>query len=140
MKTTIKAFCVVVFTIVLGCASSGGRSSLEADIAAENMTTESADPTPPSVDLLQTNPEATFKEEAYYPEIAEKAGIGGDVVLRAWVTKSGDARRVRIHRMDSEAFKESALKAGLKYRFKLMYAEGKAVDSWVEFTIHYKAR
>lgn len=131
MKTYIRFAAFAFVFLLYGCAT-------DAELVHENNSADSADLNPPGEDLLQTAPVIRHQEEAYFPEMAQKTNAEGNVVLRAWITKTGAVRKVHIHRSENELFNKSALTAGLKYTFEPMIKDGKAVDSWVEFTIQYR--
>ena len=131
MKTYTSIMFFLFLFLFVGCSSTS-------EIVSENIKAESADLTPPNVDLIQTTPVILYKEEAYYPEMAQKSGIDGNVVLRAWITKTGVVRKIQIHRAETDLFDKSALAAGLKYKFEPIVKDGIAIDSWVEFTIQYR--
>lgn len=133
MKKSIGACSILFLTLFL----TGGCSST-VETYAENRAAESADVIPPADSLLQLQPEILFREEPYYPEMAQKSGTEGAVVLRGWITKTGVVRKLFIHKSEAEMFNQSALTAGLKYRFGPMVIDGIAKDSWVEFTIQYR--
>ncbi len=124
----------VLFLMVLlmdGCSST-------VEMYAENTAAESADATSPADSLLQRQPEILYREEPYFPEMAQKSGTEGAVVLRAWITKTGVVRKLFIHQSETDMFNQSALTAGMKYKFTPLVIDGIARDSWVEFAIEYR--
>jgi TonB family protein len=131
MKAYIN-FIIIMF-LFFGCASTQ-------QTVFEDINADSADLIPPSLDLLQSNPIITYREEEYYPEMAQQSGTEGDVILRAWITKTGFVRKVQIYSAENELFHNSALTAGLKYKFEPMIMDGNAIDSWVEFIIQYRLK
>ena len=148
----IIALILVLSTVVIcGCSSSNPQGSENNQSSGENYRLDvqsgkievvgkdsTADPVAPDLTVKQTNPVSTFTVEPDYPDIAIRAGIKGNAVVRGWVTKSGALRKVQVLKMSADIFMESTLRAAIQYKFKPLTVEGKLVDSWVEFPIEFK--
>lgn len=126
-------------------------------------------PFPPQFVNVQSEPTVTRSVVPVYPELAHKADIMGEVRVKVWVGKDGKPREAHVlefnikvgdaeSRLDNgngkdgivvsrgfrvpiSVFKQPALNAALKYRFRPAVAGGKPVGVWavVPFTFYGKA-
>jgi TonB family protein len=129
---------IIISLTIYGCSTSPYKLDHERwtiEIVAPDST---ADPTAPTLSLIQKDPNPLTIVKAETPDIARRAGLKGEVYVRAWVTKSGTVRKVQALKVSGEVFLDSALEAAIQYKFKPMYSDGKPIDSWVEFPVDFK--
>ncbi len=74
-----------------------------------------------------------------YPEDLQRAGIGGTVVLLTWVTPDGVADRPRVGASSGvRDLDDAALRAMHSLRFDPATRGGRAVGTWIEFSIRFE--
>lgn len=83
-------------------------------------------PVPPS--LLEVRPN--------YPEVAQKAGLTGRVVLKFKVNEDGSVSDVHILKGD-EIFREPAIESVTRLRYKPAIRAGKAVPVWLTMSVTF---
>ena len=84
-------------------------------------------------------PEAYFKPEPEYPEIARRMGIGGKVRLALGVDRKGFVKSVRVLEKAGYGMEEKAVKAAWYYRFKpARRADGEPVDIVIPYNFIFR--
>jgi len=82
-------------------------------------------------------PEPTHRETAIYPDQAFRAGLGGMVLVRVLVGRTGKLERTEIEKSDP-LFDESALRAARQFRFDPVVHEGETLRVWVRMPFRFK--
>lgn len=88
-------------------------------------------------DNAENGPKLVSKVNPQYPEIALRAGLMGNVRVRALIAPSGQVRTATILETDAEIFNESALVAALKWTFEPTVVDGKPVAVWVKIPFRF---
>ena len=73
-----------------------------------------------------------------YPELALKAGIEGEVLLKVWVNESGDVTKTAILRSDDKIFEEAAAVAAQQWKFSPAMKEAKPVAVFVSIPFRFR--
>lgn len=157
----VHAFLMV--PVALGAARSmapetdilRGLSSVELELVApENPSTEvgeelqaKAKPAPPREDwlndsgaLTDAQPLSPFRNTAPpYPRLARVQGWQGSVLVRAWVTPSGEVGSVRVAESSGRAVLDQAAAAAVQgWKFRPARRKGQAVASAVDVPITFQ--
>lgn len=88
----------------------------------------------PNVDL------AELQKKIVYPELAKKAGIEGQVIVRVLVGKNGKPKDAKIQVSDSEYLDKAALDAVMKSVFTPAIQNGQPIVCWVSIPIKFRLR
>jgi protein TonB len=84
-------------------------------------------------------PATVIKQVApYYPELAQKAGIEGNVFVLVHVDTAGMPTKVEIYKSDNEVLNQSALEAAKQWRFSPAKVDGHPVEVIVTIPIRYR--
>lgn len=75
-----------------------------------------------------------------YPEMARRAGIEGQVVVRVLVGKDGRPQKTVVQSSDSQMLDQAAKEAVMKSVFTPAIQNGQAVTCWVSIPIKFKLR
>ena len=80
------------------------------------------------------------EEKAPMPETALRMGIGGQVVMRVGVDRTGKVRSVRVIKPGGHGFDEAASKAMWKFRFSpCIDMQGRSVDCLLTYLYRFEA-
>lgn len=86
-----------------------------------------------------SDPPVTISKPApAYPELAQKAGLEGVVIVKVFVDKNGDVKSVVLMRGISEALDKAALEAAWKVKFKPAVNNGQPVAVWFGLSYTFK--
>ncbi len=88
----------------------------------------------PQVDL------AELQRRIVYPEVARKAGIEGQVIVRVLVDKNGKPKQAVIQHSDSQMLDQSAKDAVMKSVFTPAIQNGQPITCWVSIPIKFRLR
>lgn len=76
-----------------------------------------------------------------YPDVARRAGIEGTVILRVYVDKNGQAKRVLVEHSDNQMLDKGAIDAISKYGYiPPAIQNGQNIGCWVSIPIKFKLR
>jgi TonB family protein len=118
----------------LGQFSTGTSANLAAEIVATNTPT-------PGLTLPQSRGvvegKLTRKVLPQYPEMARRAGVGGDVVLSATIGVDGKLKNIRVV-SGSPLLREAAISAAKQWRYSPYLLGGKPVETDTHITISFK--
>ncbi|RMH16053.1 MAG: energy transducer TonB, partial [Gemmatimonadetes bacterium] len=97
--------------------------------------------------MVFTMPEILDREaveeavRAHYPRELQRAGVGGEVLLRLWVTYEGRVDHVQIIRGSGvPELDRAALEVAPDLRFSPSRLRGQPVGTWVEIPIQFEPR
>lgn len=117
--------------------SEGGNVQVTQDIKIEQEVKKADDyPDPSTFIPVEKNPERIQVVTPEYPEIAQRAGLTGQVVLRILVNKEGKPVKTMVMKADNDIFIEPAKEAAMKTLFTPAIQNGKPITCWV--VIPYK--
>ena len=103
-----------------------------------------APPSPPAFvpvdeESVAEFPEAYFKPEPEYPEIARRMGIGGKVRLALGIDRKGIVKSVRVLEKAGYGMEEKAVNAAWHYRFRpARRADGEPVDFVITYNFTFR--
>ena len=87
--------------------------------------------------MVEQKPELVHSVSPAYPEIARKAGLTGKVFLKFLVDKAGRVSNVTVLR-GQEIFRQAAIDAILKFKFKPAQQNDKPVSVWMTQPISFR--
>lgn len=99
-------------------------------------------PPPDKFIAVEQQPQPLKLEQPKYPEMAQKAGIEGEVYVKVYVDKNGDVLKAIVLK-DSGAnvgFEEAAIAAALKGKWKPAMQNKQPVGVWVAYPIKFSLR
>lgn len=85
-------------------------------------------------------PELVYAPTPYYPEMARKIGMGGEVWIKIYVDKNGDVLDARIDKPSgtSAGFEESALEAARGRKYAPALQNDQPVGVWISYKVSFK--
>jgi TonB family protein len=149
MKTIVVALialCATAGAVAQGspaCAIAPGSSpgdelNLGLAVAVIPSDMQDQEKAPPDSVFVDVLPSVKKRLNPKYPQLAAKAGIEGEVWVKVWVDKAGNAREVKILKTDNEIFNEASLNAARGFEFTPATVGGKPVSVWITFPFKYK--
>ncbi|HID26212.1 MAG TPA: energy transducer TonB, partial [Thermoplasmata archaeon] len=87
---------------------------------------------------VEIKPKLLKRVEPIYPEVARKAGIEGQVFVKALVDTNGYVIHVEVLRSTNPVFEQPAVDAAKKFVFKPGYQRDKPVKVWVAIPFKFK--
>ncbi len=107
---------------------SGGDS---VGVAVGDFKVSSDDTPPPDFVPIEKEPQVIREVKPAYPELAQKAGIEGRVIVKIWVDKDGKPHKAIVLKSDAEIFNNAAINAAMQYRFTPALMNKGPVAVWV---------
>ena len=87
---------------------------------------------------VDTMPELTYEATPVYPKEAEKKGITGKVIIKAFIDKNGDPLKVKVGKSSGvEMLDKSAVEAAKKNKYKPAVVDGKPIGVWVSYVVNF---
>ena len=82
-----------------------------------------------------------IQEKVKYPEMAQKAGIEGNVIVQGYITEKGDFTKYQVLvGIENSDLDNAAVEALGQTKFKPAVAEGKNVGVWITIPINFKLK
>jgi protein TonB len=95
-------------------------------------------PSPDDFVAVDVSPQMIYTEPVVYPEDAKKAGITGDVWVKALIDKEGAVRQALVQKSSgNEQLDKAAVKAASGNKFKPALKDGQPVPVWVSYKIQF---
>jgi len=83
--------------------------------------------------------EMIYKEAAYYPRLAQQAGLEGVVWVKSLVLKDGTVKRAVVYKSSgTPSLDDAAVKSAYNYRYKPAIQNGRPVAMWVAYKVDFK--
>jgi protein TonB len=101
-------------------------------------------PPPPKVEevyefyAVEIKPQLIRRVEPLYPEVARKAGIEGQVFVKALVDTNGHVIRVEVLKSTNPVFEQAAVEAAKQFLFKPGYQRDRPVKVWVAIPFKFR--
>lgn len=93
---------------------------------------------PPDFIPVDVQPVPIFQANPDYPEVARRAGIEGTIWVKLLVDRSGIVVKAVVMKSDNSIFEESALRAGLQWRFRPARLDGEPIAVWAAVPFRFK--
>ncbi len=135
MRTKIS-FSVLLFILLMNGAPLMAQDTTRAAPA----TKRSQETPPPDFVPVDKEPQIIKEAKPSYPEVAQKAGIEGRVIVKIWVNKEGEPRQAVVVKSDAEIFNRPVVEAAMKYRFTPAMLDNKPVGVWVVVPFTFKLK
>jgi protein TonB len=103
----------------------------------QDLTIDDEGP-PPDFVPYEKEPTVVKKVEPKYPELAQRAGLEGNVFVKVWVDKEGKVRQVVIQKSDAEIFNEAAKEAAKQWVFTPAVMQKGPVSVWVSIPFRFR--
>jgi protein TonB len=85
-------------------------------------------------------PEAVYKPEPPYPELARRMGVEGKVRLKLGIDRKGNVKSVTILQKAGYGMDEAAVKAAWMYKFKpARRPNGQPVDLYIPYVFNFRS-
>ncbi|MFZ1978343.1 MAG: TonB family protein [Bacteroidota bacterium] len=110
-----------------------GSVQVEQDIKIE-------DEPPPDFVAFEKEPVAVKSVLPKYPDIALRAGLEGNVYVKAWVDKEGKVRKVVVLKSDAQIFEQAAVDAASQMVFTPAIMQKNPVSVWVSIPFHFRLK
>ena len=79
-----------------------------------------------------------YQSAPVYPEEAKKAGITGNVWIKALVDKEGTVRKVQVHKTSgNDLLDKAAMAAAYKNKFTPAMQDNKPVAVWITYKVTF---
>jgi protein TonB len=98
------------------------------------------DEPPPDFVAFEKEPIAVKSVMPKYPDIALRAGLEGNVFVKAWVDKEGKVRKVVLLKADAEIFVQAAIDAASQMVFTPAIMQKNPVSVWVSIPFHFRLK
>ncbi|MFP4370147.1 MAG: energy transducer TonB [Candidatus Kapaibacterium sp.] len=124
----------------------GFASNIDFSEAEPEVDVEHREEIPPPDTFIPTEKEPAFdmgkiRNLIQYPDLAKRAGVEGQVIVRVFVDKTGEIKRPYVEYTDSELLNEAALNAVKNYgKVPPAIQNEQPIGCWVSIPIKFKLR
>jgi periplasmic protein TonB len=118
-------------------SGEGSKVEIQQDIKVDNAGDE------PDINAfipVEKQPQPIKQPQPKYPELAQRAGIEGNVWVKILVDKEGKPKKVAIVKSDAEVFDESAKEAAMNSLFTPAVMNNGPVACWVVIPYRFKLK
>ena len=95
---------------------------------------------PPDFVPVEKEPQIIKQVIPKYPELAQRAGIEGRVIVKIWVDKDGKPHKAIVMKSDAEIFNQPSIDAAMQYRFTPAIMNKGPVAVWVVIPFTFKLK
>ncbi len=95
---------------------------------------------PPDFVPVEKEPQIIKQVVPKYPELAQRAGIEGRVIVKIWVDKDGKPHKAIVMKSDAEIFNQPSIDAAMQYRFTPAIMNKGPVAVWVVIPFTFKLK
>lgn len=94
----------------------------------------------PPADFVAYENEPTIVKQVQpkYPELAQRAGLEGTVILKVWVDKVGKVRKAVVLKSDGDIFNQPAIDAAMQWSFTPALQQKRPIDVWVAIPFRFR--
>jgi periplasmic protein TonB len=96
------------------------------------------DPPPEKFIPVEVNPTPILSPKPAYPDLGVKAGVDGNVIVRALLDQEGRVKRTMILKSTNEIFNQPAIDAAQNWVFTPALMNGQPVKVWVTIPFKFK--
>lgn len=116
---------------------SGEGGEIKVEISGKIESLPNDDPAMDEVVNIEQQPVIVANVAPEYPELARQAGIEGRVILKALIDEKGNVTKVSVLQGD-DIFKESAVAAVHKMKFKPAINGNKPIKVWITIPFNFQ--
>ncbi len=109
-------------------------------VSMGNFKVPEDDGPPPDFVPVEKEPQIIKQVMPKYPELAQRAGIEGRVIVKIWVDKDGKPHKAIVMKSDAEIFNQPAVDAAMQYRFTPAIMNKGPVAVWVVIPFTFKLK
>ncbi len=125
---------IVTFQIGQAANDNAGKPKV-----TSSETSDDSIPSPNDFIAVDSMPVMTYEAPVVYPEEAKKAGIEGDVMVRAFVNKKGIPSKVTVLKSSGDArLDQAALDSAVKNKYSAALLDGNPVGVWIAYKVSFK--
>lgn len=88
----------------------------------------------------EKEPSIVHQVQPKYPELAQRAGLEGTVILKVWVDKEGKVRKAVVLKSDGDVFNQAAIDAAMQWSFTPALQQKRPIDVWVAIPFRFQLR
>jgi protein TonB len=107
-------------------------------VVEQDLQIEDSDEAPPEFVPYEKAPEPVKRVNPLYPDLALKAGIEGQVIVKVWVDKEGKVKKALILKSTAEIFNENAIEAAKQWVFTPAMMNKGPVDVWMAIPFKFR--
>ena len=115
-----------------------GNGGDSVGVSMGDFKVSDADGPPPDFVPVEKQPQIVSQVIPKYPELAQRAGIEGRVLVKIWVDKDGKPHKAVVLKSDAQIFEEPAKEAAMQYRFTPAIMNKGPVAVWVVIPFTFK--
>lgn len=91
-------------------------------------------------EMLQKKASVRKKADPIYPDLAKRAGLDGNVLLKVWINKEGYPETLFVVRSDAEIFNQYAVNSAVQWLYSPAVARSGAVGSWISIPVTFQTK
>lgn len=123
---------------IAGPVTQGTGSGDSVGVSVGNFKVLSDDAPPPDFVPVEKEPQVIKQVKPAYPELAQRAGIEGRVIVKIWVDRDGKPHKAVVMKSDAEIFNKAAVDVAMQYRFTPAIMNHGPVAVWVVIPFTFK--
>jgi protein TonB len=93
---------------------------------------------PPDFVPYEKEPTVVKRVEPKYPDLALRAGLEGNVIVKVWVDKEGKVHKVVLLKSDAPIFEDAAISAASQWVFTPAVMQKGPVSVWVSIPFRFR--
>ena len=117
-----------------------GNGGGDVTVLPPDLKVPDDDTPPPIFRPVEAWPQVVKQVIPKYPELAQRAGIEGRVIVKIWVDKNGAPHQAIVMKSDAEIFDQPAVDAAMQYRFTPAIMNKGPVAVWVVIPFTFKLK
>lgn len=121
-------------------STGGGGGQTAVSFNPSDIKVGDEDQPPPDFVPVEKEPQIVKRVIPQYPELAQRAGIEGKVLVKIWVDKDGKPRKAVVLKSDAEIFNQPAIDAAMQYVFTPAIMNKGPVAVWVVIPFTFKLK
>jgi periplasmic protein TonB len=125
---------------IAGPVTTGGSGGDSVGVSMGNFKVSEDDGPPPDFVPVEKQPQIVSQPVPKYPELAQRAGIEGRVLVKIWVDKDGKPHKAIVLKSDAEIFNQPAVDAAMATRFTPAIMNKGPVAVWVVIPYTFKLK
>lgn len=123
---------------IAGPVTSGNGGGDSVGVSMGDFKVSEDDGPPPDFVPVEKQPQVVSQVSPKYPELAQRAGIEGRVLVKIWVDKDGKPHKAIVLKSDAEIFNQPAIDAAMSTRFTPAIMNKGPVAVWVVIPYTFK--
>lgn len=125
---------------IAGPVTTGNGSGDSVGVAMGDFKVTDEDVPPADFVPVEKQPQTINPVQPKYPELAQRAGIEGRVLVKIWVDKDGKPHKAIVLKSDAEIFNQPAIDAAMATKFTPAIMNKGPVAVWVVIPYTFKLK